>query len=94
MTNVNNYCDNECKGSFDKASLSLLESMPKAIYNDDNPYETDTMMLAHSTVRATVRTATTHLMVHFGRGFIHAHIVAELMRVHMKFSTSACVDQP
>ena len=31
MTNVNNYCDNECKGSFDKASLSLLESMPKAI---------------------------------------------------------------
>ena len=26
MTNVNNYCDDECKKKFDKEALSLLEN--------------------------------------------------------------------
>ena len=36
-------------------------------------------------------TATTHLMVHSGGEINHAHIVAELMHVHMKCSAHKLV---
>ena len=92
---MNNHCDDDCKKSFDKEPPSLLESMPKVMiqWQSLRHWYDDAMVTAHRTVWATVRTATTYVMIHYMRGFDHARIVVELMHVHMKLlSTQACVN--